>query len=217
MLARHMLRTAAVLGLFAVLGTGLVALTFDDTRSRIATNERTALLQNLHALIPPAQHDNELLSDTLQLTSAMQLGTNVPVTVYRARQEGRPVAAVFSPVVAPDGYSGPIKLLVAVHYDGSLTGVRVLSHKETPGLGDFIEEERSDWIFDFTGRSLTNPAPEKWKVKKDGGLFDQATGATITPRAIVTAVYNCLEYFKANRDKVFATFPRQEPIKDEET
>ena len=125
-----------------------------------------------------------------------------PVTVYRARKSGKPFAAVFS-TVAPDGYSGEIRLLVAVKADGSLAGVRVLEHKETPGLGDLIDESKSRWILGFDGLSLGNPPEKQWKVKRDGGSFDQFTGATVTPRAVVEAVKNILSFFKANQEKVF--------------
>lgn len=203
MLAKHMLRTGLVLALFAVIGTGIVAYTFEQSRGRIAANESAALLEKLQVLIPAAEHDNDMLADKIEVTGRALLGSMKPVTVYRARKAGQPVAAVFTPVVAPDGYSGPIKLLVAVQYDGTLAGVRVIAHRETPGLGDPIEETRSDWILKFTGHSLADPQPDKWKVKKDGGVFDQFTGATITPRAVVKAVYNCLQYFAANRDRLF--------------
>ncbi len=205
MLAKHMLQTGLALGLFAVVGTGIVAYTFDHARVLIAQNERAALLEKLHALVPSAQYNNDLLRDTIEVSSRAGLGTDKPVTVYRARQNGRPVAAVFTPVVAPDGYSGPIKLLIAVRYDGTLAGVRVTAHRETPGLGDPIEETRSDWILNFTDRSLSNPQPDKWKVKRNGGMFDQFTGATITPRAVVKAVYNCLSYFAANKKQIFTS------------
>jgi electron transport complex protein RnfG len=198
-----MLRTGLVLALFAVIGTGIVAYTFEQSRGRIAANERAALLEKLQVLIPAAEHDNDMLADKIEVTDRALLGSIKPVTVYRARKAGQPVAAVFTPVVAPDGYSGPIKLLVAVQYDGTLAGVRVIAHRETPGLGDPIEETRSVWILKFTGRSLADPQPDKWKVKKDGGVFDQFTGATITPRAVVKAVDNCLQYFAANRDRLF--------------
>lgn len=201
-IAKHMLRTGIVLGLFAVAGTAIVAYTFEHARVRIAENEREALLHKLHVLIPPGQHDNDILTDALEINAAAL--SRKTVTVYRARKSGRPVAAVFTPVVAPDGYSGPIKLLVAIHYDGTLAGVRVIAHRETPGLGDPIDETRSGWILKFSGRSLTSPEPKQWKVKKDGGIFDQFTGATITPRAVVKAVYNCLNYFTSHRDEVFA-------------
>ena len=123
-------------------------------------------------------------------------------TVYRARKDGAPVAAVFTSI-APNGYSGTIKLLVGVYYDGSLAGVRVINHKETPGLGDKINEKKTNWILKFKGLSLTNPVESQWAVKKDGGEFDQFTGATITPRAVVTAVKKSLQFFEQNRDELF--------------
>lgn len=204
-IARHMLRTGIVLGLFAVAGTAIVAYTFEHARKRISENERSALLHKLHILIPPAQHDNDLLGDALELRASTL--SSKPVTVYRARKAGVPVAAAFTPVIAADGYSGPIRLLIAVRYDGTLAGVRVLMHRETPGLGDVIEETRSDWILQFSGRSLSDPEPKQWKVKKDGGIFDQFTGATITPRAVVKAVYNCLGYFASHRNEIFVSRP----------
>ncbi len=194
---------ALLLGAFAVAGTALVAVTFEATRDRIAANERAALLRSLNALVSAERHDNDLFADTLQVTAPAQLGTHAPVTVYRARRAGKPVAAVLTPV-APDGYSGRIRLLVAINDDGKLAGVRVVAHRETPGLGDLIEETRSDWIHGFDGRSLQDPKPAGWKVKRDGGVFDQFTGATITPRAVVKAVYKTLIYSKANWEPLFA-------------
>ena len=200
---RHILITASILLLFAVLGTGLVAFTYDNTHAIIEANARAALLENLHALVPPERHDNDLVNDTLQVRDPIQLGTDEPVTVYRARKAGQPVAAILAPV-APDGYSGDIKLLVAINDDGTLAGVRVTAHRETPGLGDGIEASRSDWILKFTGRSLGDPEERRWAVKKDGGVFDQFTGATITPRAVVKAVKKALIYFQHNRQTLFA-------------
>lgn len=200
---RHILITAAILLLFAVLGTGLVAFTYDNTHEIIEANARAALLENLHALVPPERHDNDLVKDTLQVREPIQLGTDEPVTVYRARKAGQPVAAILTPV-APDGYNGDIKLLVAINADGRLAGVRVTAHRETPGLGDGIEASRSDWVLKFTGRSLTDPDEKRWAVKKDGGAFDQFTGATITPRAVVKAVKKALIYFQQNRQTLFA-------------
>ena len=201
--------TGVILFLFAITGTALVAFTHENTRDRIAANERETLLRKLHVLIAPGCHDNNLYEDTLLVSNPELFGTNDPVPVYRARMGARPVALVL-PTVAPDGYSGTIKLLVGINHDGSLAGVRVFSHHETPGLGDAIEEERSDWIVGFNGKSLDDPATDLWKVKKDGGHFDQLTGATITPRAIVKAVRKSLLYYREYRDSLFAT-----PGKDE--
>lgn len=202
-LLKHMSLTAAVLGLFAVLGTALVAITFDATREPIAESQRAALLSSLHQLVPEDLHDNDLFSDVIRVTAPAAMGSKDAVAVYRARKAGENIAAVIA-AVAPDGYSGNIGLLVAINYDGSLLGVRVVSHRETPGLGDAIEKERSDWIEQFRGKSLQQPAVTSWKVIKDGGVFDQLTGATISPRAVVAAVKRTLEYYQANRDALFA-------------
>jgi electron transport complex protein RnfG len=201
---RQSLITAAILLLFALIGTAMVAYTYDSTREQIAANERATLLRKLHRLIPPESHNNALLQDTLQVQNLTLLGTADPVTVYRARMQGEPVAVVIA-AVAPDGYSGTIRLLVGINVDGSLGGVRVVAHRETPGLGDAIEEERSGWILGFTGKSLQNPPLQKWAVKKDGGAFDQLTGATITPRAVVKAVRQALLYYRDHKDALFAT------------
>lgn len=200
---KQLLITAGLLAFFAVIGAGLVALTFTGTRERVARNEHAELLDRLKVLVPPGSYDNDIADDSIAVTAPTLLGSKHPVRVYRARRQGRPVAAILTPV-APDGYSGDIVLLVGVLYDGKLSGVRVLEHHETPGLGDSIEAQRSDWITHFTGRSLIDPAPPGWKVKRDGGVFDQFTGATITPRAVVKAVYQTLLYFRDHRQALFA-------------
>jgi electron transport complex protein RnfG len=193
---------AGLLAVFAVVGSGLVALTFDATEERIIANERAQLLKSVGELVPREAFDNDPLTDTLVLTHTKHLGTTQPVTVYRARKDGEAVAAVFT-AIAPEGYNGAIKLLVGVYADGRLAGVRVLSHRETPGLGDLIERSRTDWIDAFVGKSLSDPGPEQWKVRKDGGVFDQFTGATITPRAVVKAVHDALAFFGENRHRLF--------------
>jgi electron transport complex protein RnfG len=200
---RTSLITAVILCLFAVTGTSMVAFIYGQTRDRIAANEREALMRKLNVLIPRDRYDNKLFEDTIQVRDQTLLGTDEPVTVYRARLGGKPVALVITPV-APDGYSGTIKLLVGIAVDGTLTGVRVTAHHETPGLGDAIEEERSDWIYGFNGKSLDHPPLDQWRVKRDGGAFDQLTGATITPRAIVKAVKNSLLYYREHRAELFA-------------
>jgi len=199
MLLRHMLTTSAFLGLFAVIGTGMVATTFINTESAIAENERQALLSSLHELVPPRLHDNELDEDTLTLKDADLLGSKKPVIAYQARKFGHPVAVILA-ATAPDGYNGDIKLLIAIDEYGLLLGVRVISHHETPGLGDAIDRERTNWIDNFTGYSLDNPGNLGWHVEKDGGIFDQFTGATITPRAVVKAVHKALQYFESHKD-----------------
>lgn len=199
----QMWKSARVLTLFTVLGTAGVAMTHALTKERVAENDRLMVQQSLDSLVPPSQRDNDIVSDTLLVTDPQMLGSDKPLKVHRARWRGQPVAAVFE-VIAPDGYSGSIKLLVAIAEDGVIAGVRVISHRETPGLGDYIEVERSNWILGFDGRSLSNPPLRSWRVKKDGGVFDQVTGATITARAVVKAVNKCLQYFNTHREQVFA-------------
>ena len=203
MLFAHMIRTAVLLGSFALISAWLVAITFDVTEAPIAASEKKALLRNLHELIPPKLHDNDLFNDIVTVVDKNLLGTNKPLRVFRARLNGKPVALALE-AVAPEGYGGNIFLLVAIHHDGSLIGVRVSKHKETPGLGDAIEIERSDWITGFNNKSLSNPEEKAWRVEKDGGEFDQFTGATITPRAIVKAVHRALQYYQQHRDSLFA-------------
>jgi electron transport complex protein RnfG len=195
------LMSGLVLGLFGVLGAALVGVSHEGTAERIAENERAALQAKLEALVPAADVDNDMLEDVIRVEAPEKLGA--PFTrVYRARRDGEPVAAVLSPVVT-QGYSGPIQLVVAVGADGRVGGVRVLSHRETPGLGDKIELERGDWILDFAGRSLGDPPASTWKVRRDNGVFDQFTGATVTPRAVVRGVKSTLEYFAAHKDQLF--------------
>jgi electron transport complex protein RnfG len=198
---KNMLTAAAILGLFSLLGMGLVAWVNAGTEARIIENQRQTLLHSLHNLVPADSYDNDMLLDAVHVNDA-ELGPK-SVAVYRARKLGKPVAAVFS-TIAPDGYNGEIHLLVAVNYEGTLAGVRVFAHQETPGLGDPIDENKSSWILGFNGLSLDNPPEKRWKVKRDGGAFDQFTGATVTPRAVVKAVKNTLIYFSFNRDKIFS-------------
>jgi electron transport complex protein RnfG len=199
---RQILMSGAFLWLFAVAGTTLVAFTEYSTSSAIAENERQLLLRNLYALLPSDKLDNDIATDTRRLVASTLLGTEMETLVYRARQAGEPVAAVFNSI-APNGYSGRIHLLVGVYVDGSLAGVRVVKHAETPGLGDAVEIRKSPWIKSFDGKSLINPKTSGWAVKRDGGNFDQFTGATISPRAVVKAVHNTLLYYQQNADMIF--------------
>lgn len=205
--------SGVLLGLFGILGAALVGFSHQGTAERIARNEREALLHQLRVLVPAEQIDNDMLSDTLEVSAPETLGSE-RTRVYRGRRAGQPVAAVLSPVVS-QGYSGPIRLIVAIRFDGTLAGVRVLSHRETPGLGDKIEAERSDWVLDFAGRSLLDPPAAAWKVKRDGGAFDQLTGATVTPRAVVRGVKAALEYFGGHKSRLFGNeLPQTEARND---
>jgi len=190
-----------VLGIFSLIGIGMVSLTYQLTHEKIAENERLFILKNIQELVPAKLYDNDLLKDTLNISNLEAFGTDQAITVYKAQRKGQLVAVIFSPI-APDGYSGSIHLLVAINAKGELMGVRAVSHHETPGLGDAIETSKSDWIYNFNGRSLQNPISKFWQVKRDGGIFDQFTGATITPRAVVKSVFKTLTYFQANREKL---------------
>ena len=213
MQVRQIIITTIILLLFAVIGTSMVAYTFEQTREQISANERATLLRKLHRLIPADQYDNVLLEDTVTARDDALLGSDEPVMVYRARNNGEPVALVIA-AIAPDGYSGSIKLLVGINVDGTLSGVRVVTHRETPGLGDAIDESRSDWIRIFDGKSLQSPDLSRWAVKKDGGDFDQLTGATITPRAVVKAVRNALLYYRDHHEALFAPADEAEAQED---
>jgi len=205
--AGRMAVAAGILAAFAAAGVGLVAFTEVSTRERIAANERAYLLRALNEVVPADAHDNDMFSDTIQVSDEELLGTPEAITVFRAFSGGQPAAVILTPI-APDGYSGAIRLLVGIATDGRLTGVRVTSHRETPGLGDGIEAARSDWIVGFDDRSLADPPLARWTVRRDGGDFDQFTGATITPRAVVKAVRNALLYFEKNRQILFDPHPQ---------
>lgn len=200
---KKLLISGFLLALFAAVGTTAVSFVHDNALPRIAAVEKSLLLGTLHQFVPPETHDNDIFTDTIEVHDRELLGSSDGITVYRARKAGEPVALVLS-AIAPDGYSGEIKLLIGIHYDGTLAGVRVISHHETPGLGDRIDIDRSPWIESFTGKSLQNPVEDQWHVKKDGGYFDQFTGATITPRAVVKAVAKALRYYQSHRDELFA-------------
>ena len=199
---RQILLSGLFLFGFAVVGTAMVAITEQTTEQQIIDNEREVLLRNLYALLPPEELDNDIATDTKLLAANELLGTEEESIVYRARLNNQPVAAIFNSI-APNGYSGAIHLLVGVRVDGSLAAVRVIKHVETPGLGDGIEARKSDWILGFDGKSLENPGIEQGKVRRDGGDFDQLTGATITPRAVIAAVKNTLLYYQQNADRIF--------------
>ena len=196
--SRSILRNSVILGLFAVATVGMIAVTQQTTAERISEAQRRVQLSALNEIVPHDQHDNDLLTDSFSVQDRQYLSLSAPADAYRARQ-GERVSAVILPVVAPDGYSGRIDLLVGIRADGSIAGVRSVSHRETPGLGDKIDAGKSQWILSFSGKSLSMPIPEQWAVKKDGGQFDQFTGATITPRAVVKAVYQALTYFDQHR------------------
>jgi len=185
-----------ILGGFC-LGFGIVLavtdrLTIADIGARALEDRQNSLSQ----VIPDSIHDNNPVTDTLVVKNAR----DKEITVYRARKEGRVTGVAYE--IYGTGYAGEIKLMMGIAADGKLLGVRVLAHKETPGLGDKIEEKKGDWILRFTGLSLGDPPAERWKVKKDGGDFDQFAGATITPRGVMVAIRSGLDFFAANKAKL---------------
>jgi len=199
-LSRSMSKNALVLGLFAIVTVGAVTLLQQFTAERIQASERAAQLRALNEILPRGSYDNQLLDSSIEVHHPL-LGTRQPLPAYVARKNGEP-AAVILQAIAPDGYSGAIHLLIGVLADGRIAGVRVVRHRETPGLGDKIELAKSQWIRSFENRSLTDPTSSGWAVKKDRGEFDQFAGATITPRAVVGAVHRALQYFDAHKDEL---------------
>ena len=198
---REIAKPAVYLFIFALAGVLLLSLINAATQDRIAENERIALLKNVNTLVASGLYDNDPLSDRVILP-ADTLNSATPVTVYRARKNEQPVAAIYV-TTSPNGYSGKIRMVIGINADQTLAGVRVVSHKETPGLGDRIDAEKNDWILGFSGKSLQNPEPNGWAVKKDGGQFDQFTGATITPRAVVNMVRSTLLWSQENQSVLY--------------
>ena len=201
-----MTKNGLILAVFAMVTTGLIALTYFGTKDQIAFQQQQKLLSILNAVIDENSYDNAIQLDCALVTSAEFLGSNEPQHIYRATKQGQAVAAAIE-TTAPDGYSGKILLVVGItssHVDSAtVTGVRVLEHKETPGLGDKIDLRISNWILDFDNQIYSAEITPNWAVKKDGGQFDQFTGATITPRAVVNAVKISVEYYLANQTAIF--------------
>jgi len=197
-----------ILAGLAALCTALVAVTHAVTAPRIAANEQAYLEQSLAPVLQGIDYDGKLSESTLIIPPPHDLPGDEPVTVYRVYADGRPVAALFV-VNARGGFAGPIRLLVGADADGNVTGVRVLKHRETPGLGDLIDADKSDWILQFTGRSLSDPPAPLWAIRRDGGEFDQLTGASITPRAVIRGIRDTLTYYDGHRESVFAESDEQ--------
>lgn len=200
---KHTTITALIMVAFTVIGTAMLAYTFDTTKTPIAASEAAAKMKLFDEVLPNTEHDNDLINETLSVTHGGELGNREDTKAYIARIGGKPSAVILE-ATAPDGYSGDIKLLVAVRENGSVAGVRVITHKETPGLGDYIDIAHGEWIKSFDQLSFSLRPEDQWKVKKDGGQFDYMAGATITPRAVVKAVKKVVAYVEANRQKLFA-------------
>jgi Na+-translocating ferredoxin:NAD+ oxidoreductase subunit G len=203
MIIKHASKTAITLIAFAVVFTALLAYVFQITKSPIEKSEAAARLGLFRQIVPDNMHDNDILKDSISIAPNALLGNKQPSIANRARIAGKPEAVILE-AIAHDGYSGDIKLLIAIKYSGEISGVRVLTHKETPGLGDYIDIAKNNWIKLFDSESLTQASDKNWNVKKDGGKFDYMAGATITARAAVKAVHKTLQYFEANKQALFA-------------
>jgi electron transport complex protein RnfG len=192
---KHATKTAITLVAFAYV--------FDITRAPIEANEKEARLALFKQIIPESTYDNNLLKDSVEIAPNAQLGNRQPTVANIAKLNNK-TAGVILEASAHDGYSGDIKLLIAIRADGSISGVRVLAHKETPGLGDYIDVAHGNWIKLFNDESVNKTPVEQWRVKKDSGKFDYMVGATITPRAVVKAVLKSLQFFETNKQVLFA-------------
>ncbi|MDB2360686.1 electron transport complex subunit RsxG [Porticoccaceae bacterium] len=206
MIFQSMGKNSLLLALFALITALILASTDLITEDRIAESERLAAQKALFEIVPLARHNNDLLVDLQPIPEKywLALGLYNGGDVHIARLDDQPVAAIV-PSITTDGYSGDIAMIVGINFDGTVAGVRVVDHKETPGLGDKVELRKSDWILSFNGKSLNNPEISKWNVKKDRGDFDQFTGATITPKAVIHQIAKTLEYFEKDRERLLSS------------
>ena len=203
-------KAGLTLAAMAAICTALVAATYRVTAERIEANEKAWLEQSLTPALSGVFFEGSVTESMLMIDSPHELPGNEPAIIYRVYAEGEPVAALFV-VTARDGYSGPIKILVGIDMNSAVTGIRIVEHRETPGLGDRIEQTRSDWVYQFDGRSLGDPPESRWLLETDGGDFDQLTGASVTPRAVIKAIRETLLYFAANREEIFAAAATEVP------
>lgn len=196
-------KSGVTLAAIAAICTALVAFTHQLTEHRIEANEQAWLERSLQPALSGLFYEGSVTESKIIIPPPHELPGSDAAVIYRVYAQGDPVAALFV-VSARDGYSGPIRILVGIDTEGTVTGVHVLEHRETPGLGDRVESTKSDWVRQFDGRSLYDPEPGGWAIKGDGGQFDQLTGASVTPRAIIKAIRNTLLYYDANRVQIFA-------------
>lgn len=203
-------KNSLLLGAFALVTTALLAFTAEFTKERIAKSEREAQQKALFEIVPRSRHDNDLLSETIKVPEDAWAGLGLKSggEIHVARHADETIAVII-PAIAPDGYSGDIRMIVGINADGSIAGVRILDHHETPGLGDKIDLKKNHWVLGFDGKSFSSLTPPHWKVKKDGGDFDQFAGATITPRAVVNQIRRVLEFVDAHRDELFNKNPEK--------
>ena len=212
---RMAVRTAIILFLFVSIFTGFLSGAYLWTLPTIKAVEAEEKMKLISEVLPHSHYDNDLLKDSVQIAPTDALGLDEDSTAYRASKNGKPSAVVLE-VVAPDGYAGKIRMLIALNADGVVLGVRVTQHKETPGLGDYIEPKKDKnkdrpWITQFNNLTPASIDERQWKVKKDGGRFDSVAGATVSPRAVIKAVRNAAVYVAANHEQFFAS--QEDPAK----
>lgn len=206
--------SARSLLVYVAVCTAVLVLVYTLTRPSIEASAIEEKMRTISAVLPAEHYNNDLLKDVLQLQPTRELGQDETSTIYRARKDGK-LSALVLEVVAPDGYAGKIRMLMAVSAEQHLLGVRVIEHRETPGLGDYIDPKKDKnkahpWISQFTGTSLDNLPEAEWRVKKDGGVFDSVTGATVTPRAVIKAVAKALKFVEANEQTLFMDKPTED-------
>lgn len=197
------LKSGVTLAAIGAVCAALVAITYSLTSERIAANEQAWLEKSLEPALAGLTFEGSVSESMLVIRTPHDLPGPDDVIIYRVYADEHPVAALFT-VTARDGYAGAIRVLIGIEYDGTITGIRILEHRETPGLGDKIVSSRSDWVYQFDGRSLGDPRLEEWAIKRDGGEFDQLTGASVTPRAVIKVAKETLIYFAAHRDEIFS-------------
>ena len=195
--------TAAAMIIFSLLASTALSISYFVTKTPIEESDARAKRIFLNQVIPSNIYDNNLVKDTISVEPNPLIGNKKNIDIYRAKKNNQVIAVIIE-TIAPDGYSGEIKTLVGIDQEDKILGVRVITHKETPGLGDYIEIEKSQWIKNFDLRSLDKMTEKEWAVKKDGGDFDYVSGATITPRAVIKSTYKSLLYAKENKKRLFA-------------
>ncbi len=196
--------TAAAMIIFSLAASTALSVFYFITKSPIDESDARAKRIFLNQIIPADLYDNNLVKDTISVEPSPLLGNKKNIDVYRAKKNNQVIAVIIE-AIAPDGYSGEIKTLVGIDQEDKILGVRVITHKETPGLGDYIEIDKSQWIKNFNLKSLDKVSEKQWAVKKDGGDFDYISGATITPRAVIKSTYKCLLYSKENKKRLFTS------------
>ena len=190
--------------IFSLVASAALSVSYFLTKTPIEESDARAKRMFLNQVVPSNLYDNNLVEDTISVEPNPLIGNKKNIDIYRAKKNNQVIAVIIE-TIAPDGYSGEIKTLVGVDQKDKILGVRVITHKETPGLGDYIEIDKSHWIKNFNLKSLDEMGEKEWAVKKDGGDFDYVSGATITSRAVIKSTYKSLLYVKENKKRLFAS------------